>query len=125
MYIEGKTNQRVSKGKQKQLKNLLVSCHTCFSNTYKRIMRKKSKYRGIVSNCAVILLILSSFIFLIKASKSFSSCEKTEIETAIHVNVSSKVNIIIKIKIAICLTITSRKISNHTEDSPRIYTADR
>ena len=122
MYIEGKTNQRVSKGKQKQLKNLLVSCHTCFSNTYKRIMRKKSKYRGIVSNCAVILLILSSFIFLIKASKSFSSCE---IETAIHINVSSNVNIIIKIKIAICLTITSRKISNHTEDSPRIYTADR
>ena len=124
MYIEGKTNQRVSKSKQKQLKNLLASCHTCFSNIYKRIMRKKSKHRGVVSNCAVILLILSSFIFLIKASKSFSSCEKTEVETAIHINVSSNINII-KIKIAICLRITSRKISNHTEDSPRIYTADR
>ena len=35
-------NQRVSKGKYEQLKNLLNSWHTCFSNICKRIMRKKA-----------------------------------------------------------------------------------
>ena len=34
---------------------------------------KKSKHWGIISNCAVILQVLSSFM-IVKTSKSFSSC---------------------------------------------------
>ena len=62
--------------------------------------------------------ILSGLVF-VKTSTSFSLC-KTEIETAINITVIN-----IKIKIAICLRIPSRKISNHTEDSPRICFANR
>ena len=34
---------------------------------------KKSKHWGIISNCAVVLQVLSSFMIL-KTSKSFSGC---------------------------------------------------
>ena len=39
MYLEGKTNQWVSKAKKNLLKAMIASCHTCFSNIYTRIMR--------------------------------------------------------------------------------------
>ena len=40
---------------------MLALCHADLSNIYKRINRRKVKIQGIVSNCAVILLVLSSF----------------------------------------------------------------
>ena len=68
MYIEGKMNQRVNKGKQKQLKNILASCHAYFPNIYKRVMRKKANIE-VLSQVVPQLLVLSIFLVL-KSSKS-------------------------------------------------------
>ena len=60
--------------------------------------KKKSKYWGTVSNCAVILLVISSLIIQ-KASKYSRGGEKIEIENAIYITLNSNTIINIKIKI--------------------------
>ena len=70
------------------------------------------------------MLVISN-LTIRKESKYSRRGEKIEIENAVYITLNCITIINIKIQIEISLRITPRKISKHTEDSQRIYNANR